>query len=80
MADRLKAHNDYNRRVFDALHHQMEAGEGVALSLTNRYRPTLYGQPVVAIKSFIMSPFTDERAMKKLVECIESARTAVAES
>ncbi|MBC8248188.1 MAG: anti-sigma factor antagonist [Anaerolineales bacterium] len=74
LADQLRAHNDYNRRVFDVLHRQMESGEGMALSLTDQYRVTPYGEPILALKSFVMSPFVDEAAMNHLITCIEQAR------
>jgi len=77
LADRLRAHNAYNRRVFDVLHQQMESGKGMALSLTDCYRVTPYGEPILALKSFVMSPFVDEAAMNDLMACIEQARKEV---
>jgi len=77
-ADQLAAHNAYNRRVFDALQRQMEQGEGVALSLTDEARRTSYGAPILALKSFVMSPFVDEAAMDFLLACLARARAEVA--
>jgi glutamate/tyrosine decarboxylase-like PLP-dependent enzyme len=77
-ADQLEGHNQYNRRVFQALHHQLEQGDGVALSITDQYRTTAYGAPIPALKSFVMSPFVDEAAMEHVVACVERARAAVA--
>ena len=77
LADQLEVHNEYNRRVFDELHKQMESGEGMALSLTDCYRNTSYGKPILALKSFVMSPFVDEKAMNYLMDCIKEARKKV---
>jgi len=77
LADQLKVHNEYNRRVFEELHKQMENGEGIALSITECYRNTTYGKPIFAIKSFVMSPFVDEKAMNFLMDCIKEARKKV---
>lgn len=74
----LKRHNDYNQRVFGALHDQLVAGDGPWLGKSNKYRVTSYGAPIVALKSYVMSPFVDDQAMSILVKCIERARAAVA--
>lgn len=36
--EQLLAHNDYNRRLFDAIYRRVMQGEGVLLSLTSSYR------------------------------------------
>lgn len=77
LAEQLEANNNYNRRIFNELHQQMEEGRGMALSITECYRNTEYGKPVLAIKSFVMSPFVDEKAMDHLMECINLARGKV---
>ena len=77
LADQLEVHNEYNRRIFDELHKQMESGEGMALSLTDCYRNTSYGKPILALKSFVMSPFVNEKAMNYLMDCIREARKKV---
>ena len=74
LVDQLTAHNEYNRRMFEELHGQMENGEGIALSITECYRNSAYGKPILAIKSFVMSPFVDEQAMNFLMDCIKEAR------
>jgi anti-anti-sigma factor len=76
-ADQLARHNHYNRQVFDALSRQMERGEGFNLSFTESYRHTPAGAPILALKSFVMSPFVDEAAMERLVACLEQARAEV---
>ncbi|MBU2549371.1 MAG: aspartate aminotransferase family protein [Proteobacteria bacterium] len=70
----LLRHNEYNQRVFDVLHHQAESGEGLALSLTDRYRVSAGGEPILALKSYVMSPFIDPEAMDKLMACLDAAR------
>ncbi len=72
--DQLKKYDEYNRRIFDILYRQMEEGNGIALSYTDRSRLTSYGEPVLALKSFVMSPFIDEAAMDFLMTCLENAR------
>jgi len=74
----LKANNDYNRKIFAALRRQMEGGEGVAVSITESCRPAPDGTPILAIKSFVMSPFAGDEAMKRLMTGIEDARRDVA--
>jgi hypothetical protein len=44
------------------------------LSLTECYRPTAYGEPVVALKSFILSPFVDEENVQAVVQNLLQAR------
>jgi anti-anti-sigma factor len=76
--DQLRTHNDYNRRVFEALRRQVQRGEGMNLGMTDQYRRTPFGTQIVALKSFVMSPFVDEAAMDRLVACVEQARDEVA--
>lgn len=76
-AEQLVIHNEYNRKIFIALQQQVENGFGIALSLTERYRMTSYGEPIVALKSYIMSPFVDAEVMETLFSCLEEARSTV---
>jgi len=76
-ADQLKHHNDYNRRIFQYMLAEMEAGRGPAVSLTDHYRDTPYGEAIVAIKSFVMSPFVDEAAMESVLRTAAEARQKV---
>lgn len=50
----------------------------MALLLTNDYRLTPYGAPILALESFVMSPSDDDAAMDTLVACLEAARATVA--
>lgn len=77
--DKLLAHNAYNRQVFDLIQADALKGEGVVLSLTDCYRETDYGEPIVALKSYIMSPFDDESSVEVVVKTLENARNQLAE-
>lgn len=74
------AHNEYNRRIFERVHAEALAGQGVVISLTNCYRQTDFGDPIVALKSYVLSPFADERRMQAIVEHVVAARRAVDEA
>ncbi len=77
--EQLLTHNDYNRRIFEIMHDEALRGEGVVISLTDCYRQTDYGEPVVALKSYIMSPFSEERYVDAVLESILRARQVIAE-
>lgn len=77
--DQLRAHNEYNRRIFELVHQEALQGHGVVISLTDCYRETDYGEPIVALKSYIMSPFSDEAYVDAVLESIWKARAVVAE-
>jgi glutamate/tyrosine decarboxylase-like PLP-dependent enzyme len=74
---KLLAHNDYNREIFRRVHEQALEGEGVAISLTDCYRYTDYGEPIVALKSYVLSPFSDEDRMQTIIDHVLAARDAV---
>jgi len=59
---------------------QQEAlqGRGVVISLTDCYRETDYGEPIVALKSYILSPFSEEQYVDAVVESLQAARTRIA--
>jgi glutamate/tyrosine decarboxylase-like PLP-dependent enzyme len=73
----LHKHNEYNRRVFQYVHEEALAGRGVMISLTDCYRPTPYGEPIVALKSYILSPFVDEENVEVVVRKVLEARERV---
>jgi glutamate/tyrosine decarboxylase-like PLP-dependent enzyme len=75
--DELRAHNDYNRRIFEHLHRRAQQGHGVHLSMTDGYRYSDYGEPIVALKSYVLSPFVDEEHVEHLVESVLAAREAI---
>ena len=70
----LLAHNDYNRKIFDYVHAEAMAGRGVVISSTDCYRHTQYEEPIVALKSFIVSPFVDEKDVEVVVAKVLEAR------
>ena len=74
MRDELRAHNDYNRRIFERVQTEALSGNGVVLSLTDCYRQTDYGEPIVALKSYVLSPFTDESRMQSIIQHVLAAR------
>jgi L-2,4-diaminobutyrate decarboxylase len=75
--EQLLAHNEYNRRIFARVHAEALAGQGVAISLTNCYRQTDFGDPVVALKSYVLSPFADEDRMQSIVKHVVAARNEI---
>ncbi len=76
-ADQLKRHNDYNRRIFELIHEEALRGEGVVLSMTECWRESEYGHPVCALKSYIMSPFSDEQYVQAVLDSINRAQKIV---
>ena len=76
--DELRAHNEYNRRLFRHLHERSMRGEGVHLSMTNCYRHSDYGEPILALKSYMLSPFIDEQHVELLVQNVLEAREEIA--
>lgn len=76
--DRLRAHNDYNRRIFELIQDDALQGQGVVISMTDCYRETAYGEPIVALKSYILSPFSDDQHIEAVLESIWKARRVIA--
>jgi glutamate/tyrosine decarboxylase-like PLP-dependent enzyme len=74
----LRKHNEYNRKIYDYVHAEALAGRGVTISITDCYRHTSYGEPVVALKSFILSPFVDEEHVEMVVQKVLEARARIA--
>ena len=72
----LLRHNEYNRRIFRYVHDEALAGRGVMISLTDCYRQTSYGEPIVALKSYILSPFVDAEHVEAVVRKVLEARAA----
>ena len=75
--DRLLRQNDYNRKIYEYVHEEGMGGRGVVLSITDCHRQTDYGEPVVALKSFILSPFVDEENVETVVRKVLEAREIV---
>ena len=70
----LLQHNAYNRRIFELIQADALQGRGVVLSLTDCYRKTDYGEPINALKSYILSPFSDDKHVNAVLESIWKAR------
>lgn len=68
--------NAYNRELFDRLHAQAMRGEGVLLSWTDAYQSCRChdGPALSAIKSFIMSPWTDLKSVETVVARVLEVR------
>lgn len=75
--DSLLAHNDYNRRIFELVQQDAVQGEGVVLSMTDCYRRTDYGEPIVALKSYITSPFSSEQHVGVVLQSLWKARATL---
>ncbi len=75
--EQVQQHNEYNRRIFRRVHEQAVSGHGVAISLTNCYRQSDFGDPIVALKSYVLSPFADEHRMRSVVGHVLEARASV---
>ena len=75
--EELLRHNDYNRTLFRYLYDRAMRGEGVHISMTDCYRETDYGEPIVGLKSFTLSPFIEERHVQSLVDDVLAARQAI---
>jgi L-2,4-diaminobutyrate decarboxylase len=77
----VEAHNVYNRRIFDLIHQRAMQGEGVLLSWTDAHRKARYWDepcpPISALKSFILSPWTDMAAVESVVRLVLEARDQV---
>jgi len=73
----LRAHNHYNQRVFDLIQDDAMHGQGVVLSLTDCYRTSDYGEPINALKSYILSPFSEPGHVDAVLDSILKARQAL---
>lgn len=76
--EQLRANNAYNRRIFDLIQADALQGKGVVISLTDCYRESDYGEPIVALKSYILSPFSEERYVSAVLDSIWQARARIA--
>ena len=79
MRDTLRRHNDYNRRIFELIQADALQGRGVVISLTDCYRTSAYGEPINALKSYILSPFSDDQHVSAVLDSLWKARAVLAE-
>ena len=77
LREELRANNEYNREIYRHLYDKAMRGNGVLLLMTDCYRHTEYGEPVVALKSYILSPFVDEEHVRLIVDSVLEAREHV---
>ena len=75
--DQLRAYNEFNRRIYQRVHAEALAGRGVAIGFTDSYRTSDYGEPIVALKSYVLSPYVDESRMQAIVQHVLQARQFV---
>ncbi len=80
LRETLAAHNLYNQRIYDLIQADALQGHGVVLSLTDCYRTSEYGAPINALKSYILSPFSEDHHVKAVLESIWKARRELAAS
>jgi glutamate/tyrosine decarboxylase-like PLP-dependent enzyme len=72
--DALLRHNEYNRLLFGLIQADALEGHGVVISMTDCYRRTDYGEPINALKSYVLSPFSEPQHVNAVVESIAKAR------
>lgn len=75
--EQLRKNNELNRRIFERVHAEAMAGRGVALGYTDHCRTADCGEPISALKSYVLSPFADEGRMKSVVTHVLEARLQV---
>ncbi len=75
----LEKYNEYNRKIYQYTVKKAYSGKGVALSFTEGYRSTAYDPALTisAIKSFIMSPFTNKASIEKVVDQVLEAQKKI---
>ncbi|HEX5442771.1 MAG TPA: pyridoxal-dependent decarboxylase [Pirellulales bacterium] len=69
--------NRLNRRVSERMMADALAGHGVLLSITDCYRHSDFGAPIAALKSYVLSPFSDAEQMRSIPQRVLEARDAV---
>ena len=75
--DVLISNNAYNRAVFQYVHSEAMAGRSAVISSTDCYRLTTYGEPIFALKSYILSPFVEEGDIEVVVAKVLEAREKI---
>lgn len=75
--ERLAQINEFNKKVYTETRRMAESGESPVFVETSRYRKTAYGDPIVGIKCFTLSIFTDPDAIDNVFSALETARQQV---
>ncbi|MGE0703959.1 MAG: aspartate aminotransferase family protein, partial [Vicinamibacterales bacterium] len=78
MKDQLHKHNPNNAQIFDLIQADALQGRGVVLSLTDCNTTPDYGEPLNALKSNILSPFTEAQHVSTVLDSIWKARAEIA--
>jgi glutamate/tyrosine decarboxylase-like PLP-dependent enzyme len=76
----LRRHNELNRRIFRRVADEAYAGRGVAIGFTDNYRASESGEPICALKSYVLSPFAAEEQMHAVIEHVLAACRATADA
>jgi L-2,4-diaminobutyrate decarboxylase len=71
--EQLRRHNDLNRRIFERVAAEAFAGRGVAIGYTDNFRLTDYGEPISALKSYVLSPFAEASQMHAVIQSVLDA-------
>jgi L-2,4-diaminobutyrate decarboxylase len=75
--DQVRYFNQLNERIYHRLRRQALSGDGVAVGLTRCYRSTDQGEPILSLKSYVLSPFAEPSQMDAVVQHVLAARRAV---
>lgn len=78
--DQLTSVNTLNKKIYTETRRMAESGESPVFVETSRYRKTAYGEPIVGIKCFTLSIFTDPDAIDNVFKALETARQQVLEA
>ncbi|MDX1945407.1 MAG: pyridoxal-dependent decarboxylase, partial [Pirellulaceae bacterium] len=77
--EQLLRHNQFNRCIYERVAAEAFAGRGVAIGYTDNYRLADCGEPITALKSYVLSPFTTPEQMQTVVaHVLEAARACEA--
>lgn len=71
--EQVRRHNALNRRIFERVAAEALAGRGVAIGFTDNYRMAACGEPISALKSYVLSPFADASQMQTVVKHVLGA-------
>jgi glutamate/tyrosine decarboxylase-like PLP-dependent enzyme len=69
--------NTFNKKVYEATREAAEHGDSPVFVETTRYRFTSYGEPIVGVKCFTISAFTDPAAIDNAIRALDRARRKV---
>jgi hypothetical protein len=71
--EQLRRHNELNRRIYQRVATEALAGRGIAIGFTDNYRASDFGEPICALKSYVLSPFANEDQMHAVVDHVLAA-------